>query len=178
MARPGRSHRIAPAPPTVPPISVDALFASARTPLLVVRECIAADAHAVRDRPVECRQLLRRVDVHIGHAPPATRGRLDRSQRQLIGVNATTSHQPSVLARRLSPAAPPWVACDPRQARLLPGCGRDAQERSQIDRFWCGALRTPAQAFSLHRTTSRTPSPFSYRVEAAGIEPAQDARYW
>ncbi len=154
--RPGWTNRVAPSPSAVPTITVDALPAVARTPLLVVRECIASDAHAVRDRVIERRPFFGRVDMHERHATPATRSRLDPDQRQLIDVNATTSHRPSVLARRPSPAAPPWVACDPKEARLLPGCDRNREDGSQIDHFSCGAVRTPAQVFCLHRSAYRS----------------------
>jgi hypothetical protein len=170
--RPGRPNRITPAPPTVPPIAMDPLPAAAWTPLLVGRQLVTTDARAVLDRASERRQLLGRVHMHVASATPATRPRLDVHQRQLIVVDATTCHEPTCVARRPSPAGAPWVACDPKAPRLLPGCDRDREDGSQIGRFSCGALRSPAQAFSLHRTRSRTPSPFSYRVEAAGIEPA------
>ena len=95
---------------------------------------------------------------------PATGARLDLDQRQLLRAvaNATpTRHRPSVLAGKQGAAAPPWVACDPTPARLLPSCDRDFQSRSQIDHFSCGAVRTPAQAFFLRRGAYRTPSQFS-----------------
>ena len=154
---------------------VDALPTAARTPLLVVRECVPPDTHAVLDRAGERRQLLRRANVHVQNATPATRCRIDFEQRQLINVDATTGHRPSRIARRPSPAGAPWVACDPPAPRLQPGCDRDREDESQVGHFSCGAFRSPAPAFSLHRTGPRAPSPVSYRVEAAGIEPASAA---
>ena len=169
--RPGRPHSIAPSPPAMTPFTMDALPTLSRTPLLVVPERVASDAHAVRNRALERRKLLRRMHVHVRDAPPATRRRHDIQHRQLTNVGATTGHRPSGLAPRPSPAAPPWVACDPTRARLLPGCDRDRPNRSQIGHFPCGAVRTPAQAFYLRRGAYRTPSHLSYRVEAGGIEP-------
>jgi signal peptidase I len=48
------------------------------------------------------------------------------------------------------------------QRSLLVRSNRDSGDGSQTGHFSCGAVRSPAQAFSLHRTASRTPSPVSY----------------
>jgi hypothetical protein len=70
---------------------------------------------------------------------------------------------------------PPWVACDPRPAPLRPVRDPTAQSWSQIACFRCATVRSPAQAFYLHSANSRAPSLWTYRVEAAGIEPASAA---
>ena len=175
--RPGRAHRIAPPPTTVMPLATDWLAAAAWTPLLVVGKRIPPDAHAVRDRAPESSTLVRCVDVDVPGATPATSSRCGVDERQLLRAvsepGATTpGHQRSVHAGQQAAAGPPWVACDPSPARLLPSCDRDRRSKSQIGHFSCGAVRTPAQAFCLHRVLCRSPSPSSYRVEAAGIEPA------
>ena len=113
--RPGRPHRIAPSPTAVPPFTVDELPAAARTPLLVVRERVATDAHAVRDRPLERSQLLRRVDVHVLGPTPATGAGLTSTSDSCSEPSATLRRAtgPPSSRGQPSPAAPPWVACDP-----------------------------------------------------------------
>ena len=147
------SHQRRPARPPLPP---DQLAAAARTPLLVRVETVATDLSDDRLRAIERSQFLRRVNVDVPRATPATGTGLDVDERQLLRpVTKSDARSPSqrssVQVRSPSPAAPTWVACDPTPARLLPGCHRDQETRSQIDYFSCGAVRSPAQSFSLHR---------------------------
>ena len=116
-ARRPRTNRVAPASPAVPPISMDALPAATRTPLLVRRQLIPTNPHAVHDRALERRKLLGRVRVNVRDATPATGHGLDIDQRQLIRVDATTPHRPSGLApgraQRLRPRPRRQVANRP-----------------------------------------------------------------
>ena len=151
--RPGWTNRVAPSPSAVPTITVDALPAVARTPLLVVRECIASDAHAVRDRVIERRQFLGRVDMHERHATPATRSRLDRrpatADRRERYDDATDP--PCWRGGRAQPRHRGSHATQRRRG-CYPAATATARDGSQIDHFSCGAVRSPAQVFCLHRT--------------------------
>ncbi len=106
----------------------------------------------------------RKDDAHEGRTASHQRRPHDRRSRRIKDVDErqllrpvtksdarSPSQRSSVQVRWPSPAAPTWVACDPTPARLLPGCDRDQETRSQIDHFSCGAVRSPAQSFSLHR---------------------------
>jgi hypothetical protein len=136
--RPRRTHGITPTPTARPPLPPDQLAAAARTPLLVRVETVATDLSDDRLRAIERSQFLRRVNVDVPRATPATGTGLDVDERQLLRPVTKSD------ARSPSPAAPTWVACDPTPARLLPGCHRDQETRSQIDYFSCGAVRSRA----------------------------------
>ena len=83
----------------------------------------------------------------------------ERHQRQLIGVDATPSHRPSVLGggraqRRAVGRMRPKGA--PAATRLRPRRRRRVANRG----FFVRSLRTSAQNFSLPRATFRAPSLF------------------
>jgi hypothetical protein len=69
----------------------------------------------------------------------------------------------------------PWVACDPNGRGARPGCYPSSNEPPLIGHFSFAAIRSPAQAFHLEGARFRTPSLFSYVVEAVGIEPTSEA---
>jgi hypothetical protein len=66
----------------------------------------------------------------------------------------------------------PWVACDPNGRAVPPNCYPHTTRLPQTAHFSFAVVRRSARAFRLQGVRFRTPSPFSYRVEAAGIEPA------
>ena len=164
--RPRRTHGVTPPPTARPSLPPDQLATPAGTPLLVRVEAVAPDLSDDRLRAIERGQLLRRMNVDVSRATPATRTLLDLDKRQLLRAvtepGATTGHQRSRLAGQQRTAGPSWVACDPTPARLLPRCDRDCQSRSRMHHFLCGAFRTLAQTFSLHGAVYRSRSPSSY----------------
>ena len=131
-------------------------------------------------------QLRGRVDVPISPSPRCSRLIDQRELHRAIGeaTMTPTPHRHSEAAR-VQPAAaiaphrpsgaPSWVACDPSTSPLRPDCDRVSCSRSQTGTFRCALVRTFAQAFCLHSANSRASSLSTYRVEAAGIEPASAA---
>ena len=112
------------------------------------------------------------VERVVGLQPQVARRH--RSNCVAGAVNVSHARTPVDVQEQPGHAAPLGRMRPKRERRathLLPV--HDA--RSANGHFSFAAVRSPAQAFLLQGARFRTPSPFSYRVEAAGIEPASAA---
>ena len=171
------TNGIAPAPAARTPLASDQLPAATRTPLLVRVEVNASDLVGDRLRALERSQLRRRMNVNVLRATPAAG----------LGLTSTSDNcvepSPKLTLGRRAIGPPSSRASGPQPRRrgshathrprgCYPSATATAAAGRKSTTFRAELVRTPAQAFRLHRARYRTPSPISYRVEAAGIEPA------